>query len=173
MDEVGDIRVAAYRAGGFLSEDSEYAATLHDLGADGLGHVLVALDDEHDGGAGSGEPILGTVMLQLWPHAGHVVTGPDEAEIRALAVRPKAQGQGTGSELLAKIMERAAAIGVPRLVLCTEPGMRAAHRLYERAGFTRLPERDWSPAPGVTLIAYALDLRPDHLSTRPSKLRTS
>jgi hypothetical protein len=34
--------------------------------------------------------------------------------------------------------------------------MRAAHRLYERAGFVRMPERDWSPAPGTTLLAYGL-----------------
>lgn len=152
MAEVGDIRVTAYRAGGFLSADSEYADTLRALGTDGSGHVLVARS-EH------GESIVGTVMLQIWPHAGHVVTGPDEAEIRALAVRPQAQGQGIGRELLSRVIERAASLGVPRLVLCTEPEMRAAHRLYEEAGFARLPERDWSPAPDVTLLAYARDLR--------------
>jgi ribosomal protein S18 acetylase RimI-like enzyme len=37
--------------------------------------------------------------------------------------------------------------------------MHAAHRLYERLGFTRVPERDWSPVPGVQLVAYALPLR--------------
>jgi hypothetical protein len=36
--------------------------------------------------------------------------------------------------------------------------MVAAHRLYERLGFTRLPERDWSPLPGVHLMAYGLEL---------------
>ena len=44
------------------------------------------------------------------------------------------------------------------MVLSTDPGMRAAHRLYERFGFTRAPERDWSPVPGVDLIAFALNL---------------
>ncbi len=86
-----------------------------------------------------------------------MVTGPHEAEIRALAVRPRAQGRGIGRELLYRVMRRAAELGVPRLVLCTEPEMRAAHHLYEQAGFTRLPERDWSPAPGVTLLVYAQD----------------
>ena len=28
----------------------------------------------------------------------------------------------------------------------------------ERLGFTRLPERDWHPVPGVELLVYALDL---------------
>jgi hypothetical protein len=37
--------------------------------------------------------------------------------------------------------------------------MTAAHRLYERLGFTRLPGRDWSPVPGVDLLVYGLDLQ--------------
>jgi hypothetical protein len=36
--------------------------------------------------------------------------------------------------------------------------MTTAHRMYERLGFTRLPGRDWSPAPGVHLVAYTYDL---------------
>jgi hypothetical protein len=37
--------------------------------------------------------------------------------------------------------------------------MRAAHAIYERLGFTRAPERDWSPLPGVRLLAFTLSLR--------------
>ena len=110
-------------------------------------------------GAGHGaERIVGTIMLQTWPNCGPVVAGPDEAEIRALAVRPLVQGQGVGRELLTRMIERAAKLGVRHLVLCTEPGMRAAHHLYEQAGFVRLPERDWSPAPEVTLLVYGMSL---------------
>ena len=36
--------------------------------------------------------------------------------------------------------------------------MTAAQRLYERLGFTRLPERDWSPVPGIDLIVYSREL---------------
>jgi hypothetical protein len=36
--------------------------------------------------------------------------------------------------------------------------MTTAHRIYERLGFTRLPERDWAPIPGLDLYAFALDL---------------
>ena len=32
--------------------------------------------------------------------------------------------------------------------------MTSAHRVYERLGFVRAPEDDWSPEPGVTLLAY-------------------
>ena len=44
------------------------------------------------------------------------------------------------------------------MVISTDPRMTAAHRLYERLGFTRLPERDWSPMPGVDLLVYAREL---------------
>jgi hypothetical protein len=38
--------------------------------------------------------------------------------------------------------------------------MEAAHRLYRRMGFTRTPERDWSPRPDVPLVTFALALDP-------------
>lgn len=168
MAEVGAIRVAAYEAGGFLSADSNYAPTLRDLGADGNGDVIVAVGpataDRAARAAGpadaaaEAERVVGTIMLQTWPYAGPVVTGPEEAEIRALAVRPDTQGQGIGSELLQHVLDRARRLGIRRLVLCTAPAMRGAHRLYEQAGFVRLPERDWSPAPGAKLLVYGLDL---------------
>jgi hypothetical protein len=36
--------------------------------------------------------------------------------------------------------------------------MTTAHRIYERLGFVRLPDRDWSPVTGVDLYAFSLDL---------------
>jgi hypothetical protein len=36
--------------------------------------------------------------------------------------------------------------------------MHAAHRVYERFGFTRAPERDWSPVEGLVLLVYVLEL---------------
>ena len=170
MPQVGDIRLAAYQADGFISADSGYASTLHGLGADGKGHVLVAvLPDEDPCAAGSPDRsgsrpgstqgrIAGTIMLQTWPDTGQVVQGADEAEIRALAVRPHAQGQGIGADLLRRLIDLAAGKGVRQLVLCTVPQMRQAHRLYERAGFDRRPDRDWAPEPGTTLLVYSLRL---------------
>lgn len=151
LAEIGAIRVRAYQADGFLAPESGYAPRLRELGADGLGRVLVAVN-------GAQEGIVGTVMLQFWPDAGHVVHGPGEAEIRALAVRPDAQGGGIGRALLAAVIDRAGRDGVRHLVLCTQPDMKAAHHLYEEAGFRRLPERDWEPEPGDMLLAYGKEL---------------
>ena len=85
---------------------------------------------------------------------GRSSRGPTEAEVRALAVAPEAQGRGVGRVLLHAVIDRAAGHGVRHLVLCTQPGMAAARHLYRSAGFIRLPDRDWSPVPGFTLIAY-------------------
>lgn len=156
LAEVGELRVAAYLAGGFLSEDSGYLPRLRDLGTDGEGTVLVAFLDQEP------ERIVGTVMLQLVPQAAEIVTGPDEAEIRALAVAPQAQGHGVGRALLHAIMECATRHGIRHLVLATQRDMHAAHRLYEQAGFQRLPERDWTPQPGNKLMAYGLRLDGEH-----------
>lgn len=147
---IGDLRVAAYRVDGFLPADSGYAATLHALGADGKGDVLAAVD---------GGQIVGTVMLQAWP-GGEMLRGPGEAEVRALAVAPHARGRGIGAALVSAVIERAAKRGARQLVLLTLPEMRAAHRLYTEAGFTRRPDRDWSPRPGAVLLAYGLVLAP-------------
>ena len=84
-------------------------------------------------------------MLVTWPRAGELVGGPDEAEIRALAVAPGVQHGGVGTGLLLTALNWAELAGARRVVLSTLPAMRAAHRLYERNGFRRLPDRDWSP----------------------------
>jgi ribosomal protein S18 acetylase RimI-like enzyme len=147
---IGDLRVAAYAAQGFLSDGSHYTETLRGLGRDRDGQVLAAVE---------GEQILGTVMLQRWPDAGPVVRGPDEAEVRALAVAPGAQGRGVGRALLQAVTDRAARQGVRHLVLCTQPEMLAAQHLYEAIGFRRIPQRDWCPVPGFTLLAFGRDLR--------------
>ncbi len=152
LAHVAELRVAAYQAGGFLSEDSEYAATLRALGTAGDGQVLVTV---------AGDRIVGTAMLQPWPHAGRVVRTPDEAEIRALAVAPDQQRAGIARDLVAAVIARALEAGVRHLVLFTQPEMRAARRLYEGFGFLRLPERDWAPSPGVLLLAYGLPLTSD------------
>ena len=151
LAEVGEIRVAAYVADGFMSPDSGYAPTLRALGGNGHGKILVAVDE------GDGR-VVGTVTLQFWPHGGEIGVQQDEAEIRALAVAPGEQGRGTGSALLRAVIERAAQAGVSRLLLLTQPEMLAAQHMYRREGFLRLPDRDCSPVEGLLLLAYGLPL---------------
>ena len=163
MDQIGELRVAAYHAGRHLRAGSQYEPRLRALGADGDGEVLVAIAPASEGGStGDGahdgaDVILGTVMLQPWPAAGEVVRGAGEAEIRALAVAPAAQGTGIGDALLQAVIERARLRSVGHLVLLTSKSMVTAQRLYARSGFARLPDRD---RPEHDLLAYGLQLDP-------------
>jgi len=148
---VGELRVAAYRALGLLPDGSGYANTLRELGFSGHHEVLVATDE-----AGTG--ILGTITLEPFDPASELAKDDTEADIRAFAVTPCAQGQGVGRKLLLAVIERAEKRGVRRLRLCTQPAMQAAQHLYTTTGFSRTPELDFTPVPGVALRAYELTL---------------
>ena len=111
--------------------------------------VLVACD-EADGG------ILGTITVEPFGPHSELARDETEADVRAFAVAPGAQGHGVGRKLLAAAIECAAERGVVLLRLCTQPAMQAAQALYATAGFTRTPELDFEPAPGVALRAYSL-----------------
>jgi ribosomal protein S18 acetylase RimI-like enzyme len=71
-----------------------------------------------------------------------------------LAVDPAAQGRGVGAALLEWVVEASRRPGKDGIVCSSLPSMRSAHRLYARAGFTRAPERDWSPVAGVDLLSF-------------------
>jgi len=102
--------------------------------------------------------IVGSVAFVLSGAFGEVLRSDDEAAFRMLVVDPSAQGRGIGRLLVTGCLDRARAAGKKRVVISTDPRMTAAHRLYEGLGFTRLPERDWSPLPGIDLLVYCIDL---------------
>jgi GNAT superfamily N-acetyltransferase len=148
---VGELRVAAYRAVGLLPEGSGYAETLRGFGFGGDCVVLVAADE-----AGSG--ILGTITLEPFGPASELARDETEADVRAFAVAPQAQRQGVGRKVLLAVIECAEKRGVCRLRLCTQSAMKAAQHLYATTGFSRTPDLDFEPAPGLTLRAYELAL---------------
>lgn len=149
-DAIGDLRVRAYRDQDLLDAGPSYADTLHGLGWDAPDEVMAAVD---------GDAVLGTVVYVPWGSHCEAARGPREAEIRAFAVAPEAQRRGVGTALIKAVIERAERDGLDRLVLSTQQIMSGARRLYEAHGFTRSPERDWSPVPGVDLLVYSRNLR--------------
>jgi ribosomal protein S18 acetylase RimI-like enzyme len=81
-----------------------------------------------------------------------------EAGVRMLAVPPGHQGGGVGRALVEACIELARSEAKRALFLHSTPWMEAAHHLYQRLGFRRVPERDWVPIPEVPLVAFSLDL---------------
>ncbi len=134
---VGELRVAAYRALGLLSDG--YAETLRGFGFGGDCLILVA--------AGEDGRVAGTITFEPFGPHTELARDDTEADIRAFAVDTDAQGQGIGRALLAAVIEHAGRNGLRRLRLCTQPEMKSAQRLYAAAGFTRTPGLDFEPAP--------------------------
>ena len=69
-----------------------------------------------------------------------------------------ARGCGAGAALVEHTAKIAVGLGKRRLVCSCSPEMEAAQRLLVRIGFTRAPERDWSPAGGAEVLVYVREL---------------
>jgi ribosomal protein S18 acetylase RimI-like enzyme len=149
----GEITVAAY-ADFTLGPTDPYVAHLLDAATrDREAELWVATDDDGT--------LLGCVTLCPPGSPWRELSADHEGEFRMLAVAPEAQGRGVGEALARLCLDRFRAEGCTAVLLSSLPEMAAAHRLYDRLGFVRLPERDWEPVPGISLIAFRLDLT-DH-----------
>lgn len=147
-EAVGALTARVYEDEGWA--EGGYLDVLRDVAARArAATVLVALDEGRLVGAV-------TVATRGGPYAEQA--GPGEAVLRMLVVDPVARGRGAGAALVQACLDLAREQGCTAVLLSSQPGMAAAHRLYERAGFVRRPEADWSPEPGVDLQAYRLDL---------------
>ena len=150
LDAVGRLTVDAYVEGGVIPADAPYLAFLGDAERRAAeADLWVAVD--HRG-------VVGTVTFVESGSPLAEVSRVGEAEIRSLAVDPTASGEGIGEALTRHTVALARERGHVALVLSSSTTMHTAHRLYERLGFTRVPERDWSPVEGVHLVAYSLRL---------------
>ncbi|SCL66069.1 Ribosomal protein S18 acetylase RimI [Micromonospora citrea] len=150
---VARLTVAAYEADGQLKGEHGYAAVLADVAARAEhGEVLVAVDP-------AGGEVLGSVTFVLPGSRYAELSRAGEAEFRMLAVDPAAQGRGVGAALVEACVSRATELGCTAVTICVRSGFAtAAQRLYERRGFVRVPELDWSPVVGVELLGLRLDL---------------
>jgi len=149
-DAVGELTAEAYAVDGFIPAGSDYGLTLRNAADRAAKAELWVASD--------GTDLLGTVTFCV-PGSVYGELGRDgEGEFRMLSVSAKARGLGVGTALTKHCVDRSRDLGFHRVVLSSATYMTTAHRIYERLGFTRLPERDWSPRPGVDLFAFSLDL---------------
>jgi ribosomal protein S18 acetylase RimI-like enzyme len=150
---LGELTVAAYHSiPDVTSNQDVYDRQLRDVATRAeVSCVLVAV--------GLGDELLGGVTYVRGPddpYSEELAEG--EAGMRMLAVDPVCRGRGIGRALTQACLDRAREAGRERLVLHTGAWMPAAIRLYERIGFVRVPEIDFTPAPGIDLIGYVFNL---------------
>lgn len=149
-EAVGRLTLHAYVASGILTEDDFYAEHLCDVaGRARDAEVYVA---DLDG------VVVGTVTFCPEGSALRELAAPGEAEFRMLGVSPSARRQGVAEALVREVIARSRELGCSAVVLSSQPVQEDAHRLYERLGFRRTPEKDWSPAPGIDLLGFRLPL---------------
>jgi len=149
-DALGALTVAVYEAIG-ATEGGTYVEQLRDVrGRMETCTVLVAVDDGRVVGGAAYVPGPGGPWADLCTE--------DEAEFRMLVVDPDHQGRGIGEALVRRCVDLAVDAGKARLVLLSNHMMVAAHRLYERLGFVRAPERDWFISDDVDLRCFVLTI---------------
>lgn len=147
LEIVGELTLAA--SGGLAAgEDAEALGDTASRAAEA--QLLVCVDGEGR--------IVGTVTYVEPPSRWQQIAGDGEAELRMLAVHHMARGWGAGKALVEHTAKVAVGMGKQRLLCSLSPEMEAAQRLLVRSGFTRAPERDWSPAGGAEVLVYVREL---------------
>ncbi len=153
LAQVGELTVAAYVADGFVDAHDGYTQHLRDAVSRAReAEVYVAELADHPG------EIAGTVTYCPQGSPWCELARPGEGEFRMLAVDPSARRRGVAEALVSVCVERARELGCTAVVLSSLPVQQTAHRLYERLGFRRTPDLDWSPEEDVDLLAFRLDL---------------
>ncbi|WP_085657047.1 MULTISPECIES: GNAT family N-acetyltransferase [unclassified Pseudomonas] len=126
-----------YRPGDTLEARTERMRAACGKGA--VPSVVVAIED----GTLLGGALLIDSDLDLRPHLTPWLAG--------VYVKAEHRGRGIASLLVNRIVEEAAALGVPELFLYTD----ASQSLYARLGWEVVEELDYEGLP-VTLMKYAL-----------------
>ncbi|MEO8431493.1 MAG: GNAT family N-acetyltransferase [Acidobacteriota bacterium] len=83
-------------------------------------------------------------------------SGPAQAEMKRLYVRPAARGLGVGRALVSQVLGEARAIGYAEVVLDTLPTMTEAQALYEKFGFHEILPYRANPIEGTRYLAKSL-----------------
>jgi ribosomal protein S18 acetylase RimI-like enzyme len=149
-DEALSLLISVYVGGGFV--DPARAADLfsrHEI--DGEALALIAITPA--------SRVCGVVFML---HPGgrlRQIAENGEDEFRLLGVDPECRRAGIGEALVRECLRIATARSSSRMVLSTQETMRDDHRLYERLGFSRQPDRDWqSRKSRRSMLVYSLDI---------------
>jgi GNAT superfamily N-acetyltransferase len=149
-EPAGELTLAAYRLGEVDADDG-YASVLLDAPRRAReAELYVGIDTDGQ--------LVATVTLAPAGTEWSEIARDGELEVRMLAVWPDAWGRRIGAEMMHFVIDNARGRGCVAIVLLVVEENAAAHRLYQRLGFQRMPERDWRPWPELLLMAYRLPL---------------
>ncbi|WP_461174393.1 GNAT family N-acetyltransferase [Arthrobacter sp. Z1-9] len=153
FDAVARITRDSYLAAGYFDDaDHPYMRKVQDV-ALRAGQATVWVAER----AGQ---VVGSVTLARAGEPYADIALHDELEFRMLVVDPAVQRSGAGKAMMAAILEHAKELdGVKGVSLTTGSTWESARGLYNKTGFARVPERDWTvPGTDIKLLVYRLDL---------------
>ncbi len=148
LPAVGRLTGEVYVSDGYIATGDDYVLVLADAARRATeAELWVAVADD---------AVVGTVTFCPAGSSYREIGRADEGEFRMLAVAAEARGRGVGHALVEHCVQRSRDLGYAGVRMSTMDKMTSAHRVYERLGFSRAPDDDWEPVPGVRLLAYAL-----------------
>ena len=95
--------------------------------------------------------------MQYYNSGGRASTIADASGIRLLAVQDNARNLGVGKALTRACIRRARELGRRQVLLHTTRSMEIAWGMYERMGFSRFPEIDFSQG-NLAVFGFCLDI---------------
>ena len=143
---IGTLTANAYAPVLTFGDDDPYRQTLLDAAGRAAAAELWA--------ATTGDRLVGTVTICRPDSVYAQIAGPDELEVRMLAVTPAAQGHGIGVQLMERVHDTARAEQFAAVVLSVVESNVSAVAFYAALGYTRVPDRDWTPVPDITLQVW-------------------
>jgi GNAT superfamily N-acetyltransferase len=106
------------------------------------------------------ERLVGTVTVCRPGTPYAEIASAGELEVRMLAVSPRAQGSRVGATLMSAVHDLALREGFDAVVLSVVETNTPAATFYSRLGYTRSPDRDWTPVPNITLQVWRRRVEP-------------
>jgi len=160
FDDLGRLLVDVYsRLDGFPREQEQpaYYEMLRNIGGftgKKDAHVLVAVTGNHE--------IVGGVVyfgdMAEYGSGGTATQARNASGIRLLGVHSKATGRGVGKALTNACIQLARCKGHGCVILHTTQAMQVAWRLYEKLGFERAEELDFTQK-GLPVFGFRLELQ--------------
>lgn len=145
-EPLGRMTVDIYQAlpgmPGAQEQPGYYAILLDTAGRAAVPTIEIPVAVKPDGTLLGGVTFVGE--MQYYNSGGSAPTIPNASGIRLLAVRDDARSLGVGKALTRYCIQLARELGRSRVLLHTTRSMEIAWGMYERMGFSRFPEIDFS-----------------------------